>query len=89
MTVTALAAFGAMVVTAQAEYSGGAPFRNADQCFRDSARGMVLDGCEGWPVRLGFPSGAGEQEQGYSACASSGQLLIVSASAPNAPRRTL
>jgi hypothetical protein len=33
MTVIALTAFGAVVVTAQAENGGGAPVRNGDQCF--------------------------------------------------------
>jgi hypothetical protein len=37
MTVMALAAFGAMVVTAQAQ--GGAPIRNGDQCFKYTQQG--------------------------------------------------
>jgi hypothetical protein len=39
MTVIALTAFGALVATAHAEYGGGAPFRNGDQCFRYSGAG--------------------------------------------------
>jgi hypothetical protein len=35
MTVMALVVFGAMVATAQADYTGGAPLlRNGDQCFQ-------------------------------------------------------
>ena len=34
MTVMALAVFGAVVATAQADYQGGAPMRNGDQCFK-------------------------------------------------------
>jgi hypothetical protein len=33
VTVMALAALGALVATAQADYTGGAPLRNGDQCF--------------------------------------------------------
>jgi hypothetical protein len=36
MTVMALAAFGAMVATAQAEILQGAPKQNGDQCFKYS-----------------------------------------------------
>jgi hypothetical protein len=42
MTVMALTAFGALVVAARAEYGGGAPFRNGDQCFKYS--GALTDG---------------------------------------------
>jgi hypothetical protein len=37
MTVTALAAFGAMVATAQAEILHGGPMKNGNQCFKYSA----------------------------------------------------
>jgi hypothetical protein len=37
MTVTALAAFGAMAATAQAEILHGGPVKNGNQCFRYSA----------------------------------------------------
>jgi hypothetical protein len=37
MTVTALAAFGTMVATAQAEVLHGGPVKNGNQCFRYSA----------------------------------------------------
>jgi hypothetical protein len=53
MTVMALAALGAMMVTAQAEYGGGAPFRNGDQCFRYSGAlsdGVMKDGRFGYWV---------------------------------------
>jgi hypothetical protein len=36
MTMTALAAFGAMVATAQAEILQGAPTQNGNQCFKYS-----------------------------------------------------
>jgi hypothetical protein len=36
MTVTAFAAFGAMVATAHAEILQGAPKQNGDQCFKYS-----------------------------------------------------
>jgi hypothetical protein len=36
MTVTALAVFGAMVATAQAEILQGAPAQNGNQCFKYS-----------------------------------------------------
>jgi hypothetical protein len=37
MTVTALAALGAMVATAQAEILHGGPMKNGNQCFKYSA----------------------------------------------------
>jgi hypothetical protein len=37
MTVTALAAFGAMVASAQAEILHGGPVKNGNQCFKYSA----------------------------------------------------
>jgi hypothetical protein len=43
MTVTALAAFGAMVATAQAEILHGGPLKNGNQCFNYSA-GNEKDG---------------------------------------------
>jgi hypothetical protein len=39
MTVIALTAFAAMVVTAQADSLGGAPPRNGDQCFKTTEPG--------------------------------------------------
>jgi hypothetical protein len=36
MTVTALAAFGAMVATAQGEINHGGPMKNGSQCFKYS-----------------------------------------------------
>ena len=36
MTVTVLAAFGAVVATAQAENLQGGPMKNGDQCFKYS-----------------------------------------------------
>ena len=44
MAVMALAAFGAMVVTAQAESRGGTPPRNAGQCFKYAPGGNDQDG---------------------------------------------
>jgi hypothetical protein len=43
MTVMALAAFGAMVATAQAEILHGGPMKNGNQCFKYSA-GNEKDG---------------------------------------------
>ena len=43
MTVTALATFGAMVATAQAEMLQGAPSQNGNQCFKYSP-GNATDG---------------------------------------------
>jgi hypothetical protein len=43
MTVTALAAFGAMVATAQAEIVHGGPMQNGKQCFKYSP-GNATDG---------------------------------------------
>jgi hypothetical protein len=37
MTVTALAAFGAMVATTQAEILHGGPTKNGNQCFKYSS----------------------------------------------------
>jgi hypothetical protein len=37
MTMTALAAFGAMVAAAQAEVLHGGPVKNGNQCFKYSA----------------------------------------------------
>jgi len=63
MTVTALAAFGAMVVTAQAESHGGAPVRNGDQCFgySDVRSAGMREGRFGYwhaclPPRIAHPS---------------------------------
>jgi hypothetical protein len=43
MTVTALAAFGAMVAAAQAEILHGGPLKNGNQCFKYSS-GSDKDG---------------------------------------------
>jgi hypothetical protein len=43
MTVTALAAFGAMAATAQAEILHGGPLKNGSQCFKYS-NGSEKDG---------------------------------------------
>ena len=43
MTVRVLAAFGAVVATAQAENLQGGPMKNGDQCFKYSA-GSDKDG---------------------------------------------
>jgi hypothetical protein len=43
MTVTAVAAFGAMVAAAQAEILHGGPVKNGNQCFKYSA-GNEKDG---------------------------------------------
>ncbi len=43
MTVTALAAFGALVATAQAEVLGGGPMKNGNQCFTYS-KGNAREG---------------------------------------------
>jgi len=66
MTTIALTAFGARVATAQADYRGGAPTRNGDQCFKYI----------GWDDKDGrfgswVPVRNREQEQSYiSVCAS-------------------
>lgn len=44
MTVTALAAFGALVATAQADNLQGAPTRNGNQCFKYSTGVDAKDG---------------------------------------------
>ena len=44
MTMTALAAFGAMVATAQAEILHGGPAKNGNQCFNFSTGIDVRDG---------------------------------------------
>jgi hypothetical protein len=44
MTLTALTAFGALVVTAQAENLQGAPPRNGNQCFKYSTGIDTRDG---------------------------------------------
>jgi hypothetical protein len=50
MSLTALAAFGAMVATAQAEILHGGPVKNGNQCFKYSA-GSDKDGRFGtWGV---------------------------------------
>jgi hypothetical protein len=36
MTITAVAAFGAMMATAQADANHGGPIRNGNQCFKYS-----------------------------------------------------
>jgi hypothetical protein len=65
MTMTALVAFGARVATAQGEIGGGAPPRNAGQCFKYSARDVAAqDGRSAAGVLT-----AGEQEHSYSAYA--------------------
>jgi len=44
MTVTALAAFGAMVATTQAEILHGGPAKNGNQCFKYSTGVDAKDG---------------------------------------------
>jgi len=44
MTVTALAAFGAMAVTTQAEVLHGGPAKNGNQCFKYSTGADAKDG---------------------------------------------
>jgi len=44
MTVAALAAFGALVASAQADNLQGAPVRNGDQCFKYSTGTDAKDG---------------------------------------------
>jgi hypothetical protein len=56
MTVTALAAFGAMVVTAQADVLHGAPARNGNQCFTFSS-GNAQDGRFGFWSACPQPAG--------------------------------
>jgi hypothetical protein len=46
MTVTALAAFGAMMATAQADAVHGGPIRNGNQCFK--YHGLPKDGRFGY-----------------------------------------
>jgi hypothetical protein len=61
MTVMALAAFAAMLVTAQGEIGGGAPMRNGEQCFTYSPSWNLER--QGGPFRqLGSLSAASKQE---------------------------
>ena len=76
MTVTTLAAFGAMVATAQAEINHGAPVQNGNQCFKYSS-GNDKDGRFGYwgacpqaastrttaPARLPPPDSRGPDRQ--------------------------
>jgi hypothetical protein len=56
MTVTALAAFGAMVATAQADDLRGAPQRNGNQCFTYST-GNAQDNRFGFWAACPQPAG--------------------------------